>query len=84
MCRSDPGWLVQRQVQVTVNQKSQLVHNYGMTMKTNQTIKFEMPRVRTRAHMVLFCEGTPFKPKRVENKKAYVRRAKHPKHQQET
>jgi hypothetical protein len=55
-----------------------------MTMKTNQTIKFEMPRVRTRAHMVLFCEGTPFKPKRVENKKAYVRRAKHPKHQQET
>lgn len=31
----------------------------------------------TRAHYVLFCEGTPFKQKRVENKKAYKRKAKH-------
>ena len=48
-------------------------------MKKTTPICFEMPRPRTRAHMVLFAAGTPFKPKRVENKKAYSRRPKHEK-----
>lgn len=46
-------------------------------MKKNEMIRFETPRVKTRAHFVLFAENTPFKPKRVENKKSYSRRAKH-------
>lgn len=32
---------------------------------------------KTRAHFVLFCEGTPFKQKRVESKVKYNRKAKH-------
>ena len=32
---------------------------------------------KTRAHLVLFCKDTPFKPKVVANKKAYVRKSKH-------
>jgi hypothetical protein len=32
---------------------------------------------KTRAHIVLFCANTPFKPKRVENKKAFKRNPKH-------
>ena len=32
---------------------------------------------KTRAHVVLFCKDTPFKPKRVENKKAFKRNPKH-------
>jgi hypothetical protein len=32
---------------------------------------------KTRAHYVLFCMNTPFKPKRVESKVAYKRRDKH-------
>jgi len=32
---------------------------------------------KTRAHYVLFCMNTPFKPKRVESKVAYKRRGKH-------
>ena len=32
---------------------------------------------KTRAHYVLFCTGTPFKQKRVENKLAYKRQPKH-------
>jgi hypothetical protein len=50
-------------------------------MKTLAPIRFEMPRQRTRAHLVLFAVGTPFKPKRVENKKAYRRQPKHVKTQ---
>jgi hypothetical protein len=46
-------------------------------MKNFVTTRFELPRQRTRAHVVLFANGTPFKPKRVENKKAYARRPKH-------
>ena len=30
-----------------------------------------------RAHIVLFQKDTPFKPKKVENKKAYKRHDKH-------
>ena len=32
---------------------------------------------KTRAHLVLFAKDTPFKPKVVKNKKAYVRKPKH-------
>ena len=48
-------------------------------MKQNSTMKLVIPRPRTRAHVVLFCENTPFKPKVVANKKAYQRRSKHAK-----
>lgn len=47
--------------------------------------KLVLPPVRSRAHKVLFCENTPFKPKVEANKKkAYVRRPKHVKSQLET
>jgi hypothetical protein len=59
-----------------VDSKDHFQHNTHM-MKTNNTIRMQVPRQRTRAHVVLFCEGTPFKPKRVESKKAYARRPKH-------
>jgi hypothetical protein len=39
-------------------------------------IKIKIPH-KTRAHLVLFCKDTPFKAKRVENKKAYKRNQKH-------
>jgi hypothetical protein len=32
---------------------------------------------KTRAHLVLFCADSPFKPKIVANKKAYNRKPKH-------
>ena len=32
---------------------------------------------KTRAHIVLFCKDTPFKPKVVESKKAFKRQPKH-------
>jgi len=32
---------------------------------------------KTRAHFVLFCINTPFKPKRVVSKVAFKRRVKH-------
>jgi hypothetical protein len=32
---------------------------------------------KTRAHVVLFCADTPFKPKRVERKDLYKRQPKH-------
>ena len=47
-------------------------------MKKN-TLHFEVPRKRTRAHVVLFCENTPFRPKVVASKIAYRRRPKHSK-----
>jgi hypothetical protein len=46
------------------------LYNYSMNT-TKATPK------KTRAHFVLFCAGTPFKQKRVENKKAYNRQPKH-------
>lgn len=36
-----------------------------------------MKKKPTRAHYVLFCHNTPFKPKKVENKMAYKRQPKH-------
>ena len=32
---------------------------------------------KTRAHIVLFCANTPFKPKKVERKDLYKRNPKH-------
>lgn len=32
---------------------------------------------QTRAHLVLFCKDTPFRPQRVQNKNRYVRQDKH-------
>ena len=46
-------------------------------MKT--TIQIKLPRQRSRAHRVLFDENSPFKPKVVQSKLQYSRRAKHPK-----
>ena len=46
------------------------MYNYIMNT-TKATLK------KTRAHYVLFCAGTPFKQKRVENKQAYKRQPKH-------
>lgn len=46
-------------------------------MKNFAPIRIEQPKRRTRAHMVLFATDTPFRPKRVENKKAYARRPKY-------
>jgi hypothetical protein len=48
-------------------------------MNKNTTIRFEVPRARTRAHFVLFAENSPFRPKTVKNKRGtYVRKPKHP------
>ena len=40
-------------------------------------ITVKVPKLKTRAHIVLFVNDTPFKPKREANKKAYKRNAKH-------
>jgi hypothetical protein len=42
-------------------------------------VSFAMPKKQIRAHVVLFCENTPFKAKRVESKIKYKRREKHSK-----
>lgn len=39
-------------------------------------IVIKIPK-KTRAHFVLFAKDSPFKPKRVKNKKAYSRKDKH-------
>jgi hypothetical protein len=44
--------------------------------KTRETIRLEAPK-KHRAHFVLFAENSPFRPQRVENKRAYSRRPKH-------
>lgn len=51
--------------------------------KNSTTMQLVVPRRRTRAHVVLFCAGSPFKPKTVANKKAYQRRNKHGKTDQD-
>jgi hypothetical protein len=45
--------------------------------KDTLTFVVKAPQPRTRAHMVLFAKDTPFRPKRVENKKSYRRQDKH-------
>jgi len=39
-------------------------------------IVIKVPK-KHREHFVLFAQNTPFKPKRVENKKAFKRNPKH-------
>ena len=39
-------------------------------------IVIKVPK-KHREHFVLFAQNTPFKPKRVENKKAFKRNSKH-------
>ena len=43
-----------------------------------QVMSFKIAPIKHRAHRVLFCEDTPFKPKVVESKKGkYNRQHKH-------
>jgi hypothetical protein len=42
-----------------------------------ETISFQVPRAKTRAHYVLFAEDSPFKPKAVKRKDSYKRKPKH-------
>jgi hypothetical protein len=42
-----------------------------------ETISFQVPRAKTRAHFVLFAEDSPFKPKAVKRKDQYQRQPKH-------
>jgi hypothetical protein len=58
-----------------VDREIHLLHNTLM-MKKN-AIQLTVPRSRTRAHFVLFCENTPFKQKVVESKRSYRRTPKH-------
>ena len=44
-------------------------------MKT--VISFRIPKIKTRAHKVLFDDDSPFKPKVVRAKNTYKRREKH-------
>ena len=53
-----------------VDQKWLLWYNIN-TMKTQQKTR------KTRAHIVLFLNNTPFKPQRVELKTRYQRQEKH-------
>jgi hypothetical protein len=49
-----------------------------MPVNAKHTIRFKQPmNPDPRAHLVLFANGTPFKPKVVESKKKYVRKSKH-------
>ena len=53
-----------------VDPKWPICYNYDI-MKIKQKLR------KTRAHKVLFCSNTPFKPKRVEPKTRYQRQPKH-------
>ncbi len=43
-----------------------------------RTISFTIEQPKHRAHKVLFCSNTPFKPKVVQSKVQYRRKDKHP------
>ena len=47
-----------------------------MPYNTYMKIAIKIPQ-KTRAHLVLFCKDTPFKPKVVQSKKTYNRKPKH-------
>lgn len=49
-----------------------------MIIMKKETIHITLPRQKTRA-IEFYIHGTPFKPKRVENKTRYKRKEKHPK-----
>lgn len=40
-------------------------------------ITIKLPKGKSRAHLVLFAKDTPFKPKVVDNKRAFKRHKKH-------
>jgi len=42
-----------------------------------KVISFTVEQPKHRAHRVLFCENTPFKPKVVQSKVQYRRKDKH-------
>jgi hypothetical protein len=42
-----------------------------------EIISFKVEQPKRRMHQVLFAEDSPFKPKRVERKDGYRRKAKH-------
>jgi hypothetical protein len=43
----------------------------------SHTFSFKVTKPKHRAHYVLFCEDTPFKPKVVASKTKFKRRPKH-------
>jgi len=71
VCRCLPGSINYKTwAGFTVDQKWLLWYNSN-TMKTQQKTR------KTRAHIVLFLNNTPFKPQRVELKTRYQRQEKH-------
>jgi len=51
---------------------------YNLSIMKKELLKFTVEQPKHRAHRVLFCEDTPFKPKVVESKKnKYNRQPKH-------
>jgi hypothetical protein len=51
-----------------------------MGIMKKELLSFTVKEPKHRAHRVLFCENTPFKPKVVKSKKGnYTRKSKHPK-----
>ena len=50
---------------------------YNRYIMKKEHLTFTVKALKTRAHYVLFCNNTPFKPKTVENKLQYKRQPKH-------
>lgn len=48
-----------------------------MDIMKKQTLSFKVPKVKHRAHFVLFAEDSPFKPKVVKRKDLFQRKPKH-------
>jgi hypothetical protein len=44
-------------------------------------MRYIVKRTKSRAHRILFDRDLPFKPRKVENKLSYNRKAKHPNRQ---
>lgn len=51
---------------------------YSVNIMKRETIHITLGRRKTRV-LEFYTQGTPFKPKRVEDKTRYKRKAKHPK-----
>lgn len=50
---------------------------YNVSIMKKEILNFEMPKLKHRAHQILFAENTPFTPKVVKNKTTYNRKSKH-------
>ena len=48
-----------------------------MGIMEKEILSFKIPKVKHRAHFVLFAEDSPFKPKVVKRKDLYQRKPKH-------